>query len=63
MFKTAILSAFALFAATTAFAAGPEAGTPAPLYDPLDPMFLPLQHASSVKRSGPRIRIWRLTGP
>jgi hypothetical protein len=36
-----------------------EAGTPAPIYDPLDPLFLPLQHASSVKRAGPRIRVWR----
>jgi hypothetical protein len=37
-----------------------EAGTPVPLYDPVDPLFVPLQHASSVKRPGPRIRIWQL---
>ena len=40
-----------------------EAGTPEPIYDRLDPLFVPLQHASSVKRPGPRIRVWQRHAP
>jgi hypothetical protein len=35
-------------------------GTPAPIFDQADAFYAPLQHASSMTRPGPRIRIWRL---
>ncbi len=35
-------------------------GTPAPVFDQNDAFYAPLRHASSMKRPGPRIRIWRL---
>ncbi|MFP6664739.1 MAG: phospholipid carrier-dependent glycosyltransferase [Deltaproteobacteria bacterium] len=34
--------------------------TPAPIFDQGDAFYVPLRHASSVKRPGPRIRIWKL---
>ena len=34
--------------------------TPEPIYDQSDAFYVPLRHASSVKRPGPRIRIWKL---
>ncbi|MBM4246400.1 MAG: phospholipid carrier-dependent glycosyltransferase [Deltaproteobacteria bacterium] len=37
---------------------GPEA--PAPVFDLADAFYAPLQHASSMSRPGPRIRIWRI---
>jgi len=35
-------------------------GTPEPIYDQADAFYVPLRHASSVKRPGPRIRIWKI---
>src|SRR5690606_26372450 len=35
-------------------------GTPEPVFDHADAFYAPLQHASSMKRPGPRIRIWRI---
>jgi hypothetical protein len=35
-------------------------GTPEPVFDQADAFYAPLQHASSMKRPGPRIRIWKL---
>jgi hypothetical protein len=35
-------------------------GTPTPVFDQADAFYAPLQHASSMKRPGPRIRIWKL---
>jgi hypothetical protein len=35
-------------------------GAPRPIYDPNDAFYVPLQHISSVRRPGPRIRIWKL---
>lgn len=37
-----------------------EAGAPPPVFDMADAFYAPLQHASSMARPGPRIRIWRL---
>ncbi len=34
--------------------------TPEPVFDQGDAFYVPLRHASSVKRPGPRIRIWEL---
>jgi hypothetical protein len=34
--------------------------TPPPLFDEADAFYVPLRHASSIKRPGPRIRIWEL---
>lgn len=33
---------------------------PAPVFDMADAFYAPLQHASSMKRPGPRIRIWQI---
>jgi hypothetical protein len=35
-------------------------GTPTPVFDQGDAFYVPLRHGSSVKRPGPRIRIWEL---
>lgn len=35
-------------------------GTPTPVFDQADAFYAPLQHASSMTRPGPRIRIWQL---
>ena len=35
-------------------------GTPEPVFDQADAFYVPLRHASSVKRPGPRIRIWEI---
>ncbi len=35
-------------------------GAPRPIYDPNDAFYVPLQHITSVRRPGPRIRIWKL---
>jgi hypothetical protein len=35
-------------------------GTPKPIFDEADAFYVPLRHASSLKRPGPRIRIWEL---
>jgi hypothetical protein len=37
--------------------------TPTPIFDQSDAFYVPLRHASSVKRPGPRIRIWELADP
>jgi hypothetical protein len=37
-----------------------EAGAAPPVFDLADAFYAPLQHASSMSRPGPRIRIWRL---
>ncbi|MEO2167538.1 MAG: hypothetical protein ABGY42_05345, partial [bacterium] len=37
--------------------------TPTPIFDQGDAFYVPLRHASSVKRPGPRIRIWELADP
>jgi hypothetical protein len=37
-----------------------DADGPAPVFDMADAFYAPLQHASSMSRPGPRIRIWRL---
>ena len=34
--------------------------TPAPVFDEADAFYTPLRHGSSMKRPGPRIRIWQL---
>jgi hypothetical protein len=34
--------------------------TPTPVYDQADAFYVPLRHASSIKRPGPRIRIWEI---
>lgn len=34
--------------------------TPRPLFDQADAFYVPLRHGSSIKRPGPRIRIWEL---
>ncbi len=34
--------------------------TPEPIFDQGDAFYVPLRHASSVKRPGPRIRIWQI---
>ena len=34
--------------------------TPPPLFDEADAFYVPLRHGSSIKRPGPRIRIWEL---
>jgi len=36
---------------------------PAPVFDLADAFYAPLQHASSMSRPGPRVRIWRLKPP
>ncbi len=36
------------------------AGDKAPIFDPSDAFYAPLQNTSGVKRPGPRIRIWKL---
>ena len=33
---------------------------PPPVFDMADAFYAPLQHASSMSRPGPRIRIWRI---
>ncbi|MEW6268589.1 MAG: glycosyltransferase family 39 protein [Thermodesulfobacteriota bacterium] len=35
-------------------------GSPPPVFDMADAFYAPLQHASSMKRPGPRIRIWQI---
>lgn len=35
-------------------------GTPKPVFDEADAFYVPLRHGSSVKRPGPRLRIWEL---
>ncbi len=35
-------------------------GTPAPVFDQADAFYVPLRHGSSMKRPGPRIRIWEV---
>ena len=37
-----------------------DADGPAPVFDLADAFYAPLQHASSMSRPGPRIRIWRI---
>ena len=37
--------------------------TPEPIYDENDAFWVPLRHGSSVKRPGPRIRIWKVEDP
>ena len=34
--------------------------TPTPIFDQADAFYVPLRHGSSIKRPGPRIRIWEL---
>lgn len=47
--------------ATVVFDVDPiESGTPPPVFDMADAFYAPLQHASSMRRPGPRIRIWRI---
>jgi hypothetical protein len=47
--------------ATLAFDVDPvEPGAAPPVFDLADAFYAPLQHASSMSRPGPRIRIWRL---
>ncbi len=35
-------------------------GTPEPIFDQADAFYVPLRHGSSMKRPGPRIRIWEV---
>ncbi|MBM4266527.1 MAG: phospholipid carrier-dependent glycosyltransferase [Deltaproteobacteria bacterium] len=35
-------------------------GTPKPVFDEADAFYIPIRHTSSMKRPGPRIRIWEL---
>jgi hypothetical protein len=35
-------------------------GTPMPVFDQADAFYAPLRHTSSMKRPGPRIRVWRV---
>lgn len=37
-----------------------DADAPAPVFDLADAFYAPLQHASSMSRPGPRLRIWRI---
>ena len=37
-----------------------KSDTPTPVYDQADAFYVPLRHASSIKRPGPRIRIWEI---
>ncbi len=37
-----------------------EEGAPTPIFDMADAFYAPLAHASSMKRPGPRIRIWKI---
>ena len=47
--------------ATLVFDANPvKPNTPEPIFDQGDAFYVPLRHASSVKRPGPRIRIWEI---
>ena len=47
--------------ATLVFDANPrKPNTPEPIFDQGDAFYVPLRHASSIKRPGPRIRIWEI---
>ena len=59
--EDATLRAIEAAGATPVLDLDPEKpGTRAAIYDLDDPFYVPLQRASSVKRPGPRIRIWRI---
>ena len=47
--------------ATLVFDADPlKPGKPMPVFDAADAFYAPLRHITSMRRPGPRIRIWKL---